>query len=422
MNEQTGRKRVCVATVAAVAAAVVCVALALPGVRASAEQKAAVEGSSSRSRPTSASRPSSSSAASAACAACHTCANPTRQDTCLRPCGRAEAQAREFARKHGPDVVVLDELANRYLPVPFDHKGHARMAEMTGGCAVCHHYTPEGAAHPACKTCHEISAARADIRKPGLKGAYHRQCLNCHREWSHDTKCVACHLPKARDGDKANGYGTNGKDDILGRMHPPIPEPDTEIYQTRAKPAPGTRVIFRHKEHIHRFGLKCANCHREESCSRCHEKRRKHQQRVRTLADHHRPCSDCHDVAGKDKCGRCHWKQGEPRPKPFDHAVTGWDLGRHHRTLSCRACHREVPFGKLNRDCAKCHTAWAPGEFDHAVTGQVLDESHVEHDCQECHADGDFAVAPACDGCHEEDEGIAFPAKRPGPASRPAGG
>ena len=29
----------------------------------------------------------------------------------------------------GPDVVILGELQKTYLPVPFDHKGHAKMAE-----------------------------------------------------------------------------------------------------------------------------------------------------------------------------------------------------------------------------------------------------------------------------------------------------
>ena len=109
------------------------------------------------------------------CACCHTCDKPTPGNQCLPACGRDPGR---YMRGHkGPDVVVLDELQDAYLPVPFDHKGHADMAEMTHGCVICHHYTPEGQQHPACKTCHEIAVKGTGIHKPGLKGAYHRQCL-----------------------------------------------------------------------------------------------------------------------------------------------------------------------------------------------------------------------------------------------------
>jgi len=73
-----------------------------------------------------------------------------------------------------------------------------------------------------------------------------------------------------------------------------------------------------------------------------------------------------------------------------------------------------VPFVKLERDCNACHGAWSPETFDHAVTGQRLDETHAEFDCEDCHIDRKFDGTPACEECHEEDEGISFPTKRPG--------
>ncbi len=346
------------------------------------------------------------------CSDCHTCDQPTAAEPCLRVCMRPREPeaARELPSKHGPDVVILDQLEDRFLPVPFDHKGHAAMAGMTGGCAVCHHYTP------TCRSCHEKSQAREDMRKPALKGAYHRQCLSCHREWSDNTKCTVCHAYK-------RGQEGNGQDklptvsDILGTMHPPIPEPDTEIYQTRSKPAPGTQVIFRHREHIHRFGLKCVECHSEDNCGRCHEEGSKHEQRPRTIEQHHQPCDRCHapDVAEGGRCHRCHWKEGEAKPERFSHANVGWALEPYHHGRNCRACHQSVPFTKLPRDCSGCHGEWNPDTFDHAITGQRLDEQHAEIDCAQCHADRKFDQAPACDECHDPEDGVTFPARRPGP-------
>jgi hypothetical protein len=312
-------------------------------------------------------------------------------------------------------VIILDELENLYLPVPFDHGGHAEMTMMTDGCVVCHHHTPEGAAHPACKTCHEVSAKQEAIRQPSLKAAYHRQCMSCHREWSGETECGICHLPKTGATDEVPTVGS-----ILGKMHPPIPEPDEEIYEPKATSAPGEKVIFRHREHIHRFGLKCAECHREDNCARCHEKGKQHVQQTRTLEQHHRPCANCHDVDDEATCKRCHWKEGEPKPKAFDHADQGWVLGKHHDEIGCRACHKKIPFRKLERDCEACHGDWESGSFDHAVTGQVLDQNHEEADCTECHAERKFDRPPRCDECHEEDEGISFPAQRPGPLAIPS--
>jgi hypothetical protein len=319
-----------------------------------------------------------------------------------------------MAGMRAPEVVVLDELEELYVAVRFDHRGHAHMADMVAGCAVCHHYTPEGAAKPACKTCHEVSTPREDIRKPSLKAAYHRQCMSCHREWSGETDCAACHPPKIGEQQDAPT-----REELLSRMRPPIPEPHTKIYESESKPLPGAKIIFRHKEHIDRFGLRCAECHREDSCSHCHGEPQPGEEQPRVLGDHHGPCSACHDVDNKDACDHCHWKDGEAKPKPFDHAGTGWPLSEHHDRLACRTCHKTVPFKKLDRNCNKCHGDWDPDSFDHAVTGQVLDSNHEEIACADCHADRKFDIPPRCDECHDEDEGVAFPAKRPGPVVIP---
>jgi hypothetical protein len=344
------------------------------------------------------------------CGDCHVCPTPTAGSPCLRGCTRNEEQrlARELAAKQGPRIVILDDLENVYLPVPFDHAGHAEMAKMAGGCATCHHYTPEGVEHPACKTCHTITVSEGDIRKPGLKGAYHRQCMSCHREWSGETSCGACHQPKTSGAGDRTALPT--ADDLIGRMHPPIPEPDFELYATKGEGYEPSHVLFRHKEHIHRYGLTCAECHREDNCNRCHEEGKKHVQRVRTFEDHHRPCLDCHK---DDACEACHFKNGNEPPPPFEHAPTDWPLARYHRGQTCRACHTQVPFGKLDHDCESCHSGFATGSFAHDLTGQRLNETHAAFDCQDCHPDG-YSAPPSCTECHDSEDGITFPSKRPG--------
>ncbi|MBN2563345.1 MAG: cytochrome c3 family protein [Phycisphaerae bacterium] len=361
------------------------------------------------------------------CRRCHTCDHPSAENPCLHPCPRPRAAefAEELKKTHVPDgVILLDMLSDvkdvtdHFGPVPFDHAGHAKWAEIADGCTMCHHYTPEGASHPACRTCHEASFIHEDMRKPGLKGAYHRQCMGCHREWSHDTRCRACHITRVGEGSGADrGQETATADDAIGRMHPPIPAPDVEIYQTSGEARPSTEVIFRHGEHVHRFGLKCAECHRGNSCTRCHEVGKTHVQKKRTLAEHHQDCVACHlaDTEEGGNCNRCHWKEGQPKPQPFDHASTGWPLSRYHKDNNCRACHKTARFEKLDRDCNTCHAAWQPDNFDHKVTGQVLDETHAEHDCEGCHIDRKFDRPPVCSECHDVDEGITFPKKRPGP-------
>ncbi|MCC7017856.1 MAG: cytochrome c3 family protein, partial [Rhodospirillales bacterium] len=200
----------------------------------------------------------------------------------------------------GPDVVLLNRLEDRFEPVPFDHRGHARMAQMSDGCVTCHHHPPhpgedshrpvttqadgqplqaEAGDIPRCESCHPVQQEKVTLRLPNLKGAYHRQCLACHRDWAHANACTVCHQPKRRgeapggDADvdaMAASQPAPTPDDIVGRMHKPIPEPNDHIYVARFTPVAGPLVLFRHQEHVKSFGIKCASCHRRDSCADCH--------------------------------------------------------------------------------------------------------------------------------------------------------
>lgn len=304
-----------------------------------------------------------------------------------------EAPPSAATRSTAPDIVMLGELSKEYQPVPFDHKSHAAMTEMWDGCTTCHHRSPDmtttqpavlhpqgqrknqdnAARIPACKECHDPSGTSTDLRMPNLKGAYHRQCLNCHREWTGENACGACH--ETKNGAMAQAPPT--VDDIVGRMHPPIKPPADAVYATRFTPAVGKNVLFRHEAHTANYGLRCASCHRKDTCVHCHsggtpdaatQAALRPIQHGRTWKESHEPCITCHD---QDRCAHCHYGDDEPPPPVFEHRITG----------------------------------------------QLLDDDHASLKCGQCHTDLKNREGLTCGGaaCHEKEPSITFTTHRPGP-------
>lgn len=326
------------------------------------------------------------------CGACHTCEVPTSKNPCLKQCPTHTMTHIKTSHSltEAPDSLLLKELEESYQPVHFNHKLHASMAEMKDSCGTCHHFSPPGVI-PPCKECHENETNPKNLAQPGLKGAYHRQCLSCHREWSHDTKCVVCHLPVP--GAKLSADVVDSTD-ILGRPHPVITVPAKKVYDTPYKQ--GSIVTFQHKEHIDLFGFRCVNCHEKENCGYCHDLQRPVGPR-KTQEQVHAVCNDCHS---SDACAKCH----DTRERPgFSHNTTGWPLNPYHTSLDCWSCH---PTGKriskLSRMCVNCHGGWNQETFSHAVTGLKLDEVHAELDCNACHPDRKYESDPVCGDCHDD--------------------
>lgn len=296
---------------------------------------------------------------------------------------------------HPPAVVVLDQLEDLYGPVTFDHLGHAGMADMGNGCAACHHNSPESTAHPACRECHP-SGAPVSPTQPGLKGAYHRQCLSCHTEWNHRAACNTCHLPK--EGLSAAPLHP------LGDFHELVPvEPPMTIEFLAPREAPV--ITFHHKDHTRIYGLACADCHRDATCGECHD----HTSNTSntSLAAHtdlRSTCFGCHATQGSGDCRFCH--DAAARPEEFDHAaVVGWALEPFHTGLTCENCHGAADtFASPSPNCYGCHSNSGIAGFDHAVIGP-------DRDCGECHGDAARMAATAtqphpamddgCTACHD---------------------
>ena len=343
------------------------------------------------------------------CSECHECAKPTKKNPCLKMCPRPfrkEDMGKKLSVNQGPNFLILNELEDLYEPVKFSHKLHADMANMANGCIACHHFTPTKKAHPPCKECHSPNIIHENINQPGLKGAYHRQCMDCHRNWSKNTDCEICHAMKA-------------KKIAQGAQYKPIhyrqcKEPDTKVYHTGCKI--GEMVTFFHNNHSELYGLSCKDCHKKDPCVRCHYQGEKSVSAIEKTADlmHHK-CSACHNITDKNSCTKCHSKTEK---KKFDHGqATGWAMNVYHQNLDCRSCHpKGQRIKNLNKACNSCHSGWNSENFNHSITGIALDEIHLDAECSDCHVDRQFDKKPDCSSCHEGEK--TYPKDKPGKVTK----
>ncbi len=339
------------------------------------------------------------------CSTCHTCEVPTKENPCVRECPRTRMLTVHHSPEEGPDYLVIRKTADStdlYDPVNFSHRWHAEMSGMSGGCALCHHYNPPGGILP-CRDCHEEVRSKASLRRPDLRGAYHQQCIQCHRAWSHEVSCRSCHL--LRNVVKVE-TGEAGKARYTSRKHKPMKVPAKIVFDTPADV--GARVTFYHDEHVNLFGLECAQCHSSETCIGCHDRQKTFQEVLKSTGAEHAACRQCHNVG--DRCDVCH---GSSEKSRFDHSErTGWSLALFHSALPCNRCHvKHGVFTGLDGTCLSCHGEWSPGRFKHSVTGVSLDPIHAELECGLCHVDMRFAKKPVCNNCHDN---FTYPDRIPG--------
>jgi hypothetical protein len=114
--------------------------------------------------------------------------------------------------KEIPENVTIDIMKDQYEGATFPHRKivqalsegiqKSELASYFHGeaqtmCAGCHHHSPASVTPPKCASCHGISPSPEPDGRPGLKGAYHSQCIGCHQEMGIEkpmaTDCVSCH-------------------------------------------------------------------------------------------------------------------------------------------------------------------------------------------------------------------------------------
>ncbi len=104
--------------------------------------------------------------------------------------------------KEAPSVIVVNQAvinkySDLYQPVRFMHRKHANVLE---DCSICHHRAPRdemdkygqpanmawfqknGELPVGCAECHGEPFDPKNLHTPGLKGAYHQLCMDCHKE------------------------------------------------------------------------------------------------------------------------------------------------------------------------------------------------------------------------------------------------
>jgi hypothetical protein len=86
-------------------------------------------------------------------------------------------------------TVVLQKTGHRKPSILFNHKSH--MEDYNTECVDCHH---KGSLK-RCSSCHKIKDVKNVIN---IKGAFHQQCHNCHRNTRGPKACKLCHRKKIK--------------------------------------------------------------------------------------------------------------------------------------------------------------------------------------------------------------------------------
>ena len=111
-----------------------------------------------------------------------------------------------------PDRVSIDILMETYEAVDLPHGKIIRELDrriQNSGlaktfhpdpltmCAGCHHHSPASLKPPKCASCHSPHQPGKGDGRPALMGAYHNQCMGCHRQMEilkpQATACIECH-------------------------------------------------------------------------------------------------------------------------------------------------------------------------------------------------------------------------------------
>jgi DnaJ-class molecular chaperone len=116
-----------------------------------------------------------------------------------------------------PEKVVINSMVNEFEASEMPHRKIVlKMAEnmkdskLSGVfhsdpgalCQACHHNSPASKKPPKCVNCHGKPFDAKTPGRPGLKAAYHGQCMSCHTSMALkkplNTDCAGCHKERKK--------------------------------------------------------------------------------------------------------------------------------------------------------------------------------------------------------------------------------
>lgn len=196
----------------------------------------------------------------------------------------------------GPAEAILYHLTETYQPVRFSHALHTALAP---DCGACHHHHSELEPTPPCRECHGRQSG--SLERPGLKGAYHRLCMQCHREaGSGPLECESCH------DRRATAAGPAEREALARDAAPKI-----VLLGHLAKEHPAVR--FDHEVHVD-MADRCRDCHHHQGeveqtppCRECHSLHQTYDCQPVLREAYHQQCLACHrSMKGSEACSDCH--------------------------------------------------------------------------------------------------------------------
>ena len=273
---------------------------------------------------------------------------------------------------------VIKKDSNLYGPVRFMHRKHAQVLK---DCTICHHRQPrqEGDTYGLpvtmkkliqskqepvkCSECHGSPFNPKQLQTPGLKGAYHRLCMDCHKESDQTPhqRGPVMYSSMVR-GPEVRPLDTRAPTDCLACHAKNTPD-----HKELVKLAPGADALAVTKN-----------------------------------------CLSCHEKEGQAILKSAHWKWRGPSPFTQGNEKRN-DLGKHFNTINnfCINLNSNWP------RCTSCHIGygWKDANFDFKDMNRI--------DCLVCHdTTGAYKKAPANAGFPEKGLDLVKVAQNVGRPSR----